>query len=116
MEILHLSRHEDAELYALRVSVALAKIGALLFTLETKLGEVAIFDPEATIKEATIKDGVSFGRMLCEYLIAEGTRVGLGPEALQDHWQDMVQGAIAHEVNRRKQEEPHGSGHDQDDE
>jgi hypothetical protein len=102
MNVPHLSSHEGAELYALKTSLALAKIGALLFTLETRLGEIAIFDPDASIKEATVKDGLSFGRMLCEYLVAEGTKAGLGPEALQDQWQDMVQGAIAHEVNHRK--------------
>jgi hypothetical protein len=98
----HLSSHEDAELYALKTSLALHKLGAFFATLEIKLGEIAIFDPDAEVKENTVKDGISFCRSLCEYLTAEGTKHGLGPEAFTEQWKEMCEAALAFEVNRRK--------------
>ena len=102
--VAHLASHEDAELIALKFAVGLAKIGALLRTIETTIGEVAIFDPDAKVKEATFRDGILFGRALCEYLVDQGTRAGLGPEPLANSWPEMIQAALAFEVNRKKKE------------
>jgi hypothetical protein len=91
----HLTSHESAEMYALTQALALEHLGNLLAGLERHLGESVIFDPAARIQEQTIRDGVKIGRALCEYMVAEAKRAGLGPEPMEDRWRDLLGGALA---------------------
>lgn len=90
----------QAEGYAAMACMVLGKIGALFATLDGKLGEIAIFDPDAEVQESTIRDGIRFGRALCAYLQTDAQARGITPD--DGAWQTIIQATVAHEANRKR--------------
>jgi formamidopyrimidine-DNA glycosylase len=86
----------EAETAALDLSLGMRGLGTLLKNLEQHLGENVIFDPEAAIREQVLRDGIRFGRMLAEYLVAKASATGLGPEPVADQWDKMILEAVSH--------------------
>jgi hypothetical protein len=98
----HLCSHREAETVALELSLALNGLGVLLGNLEKHLGEMVIFDPDARIKEAVLRDGITFGRMLAQFLVERARKSGLGPEPVLDQWDKLILTAVKDRLAKEK--------------
>lgn len=85
---------EGPEAYATTAAMTLEHLGNLFTFLDARLGELAIFDPEARVQEATIREAIKVGSLVCQMMATEGPKHGADPAEMRETWDALVQEAV----------------------
>jgi hypothetical protein len=85
---------EGPEAYATTAAMALEHLGNLFAFLDTRLGELAIFDPEARVQEATVREAIRVGALVCQMMATEGPKHGADPAEMREIWDALVTEAV----------------------
>lgn len=80
--------------YADAAGMALEHLGNLFGFMDARLGELVMFDPEARVKEATIREAIKVGRLVCERMVADAPGAGVDPQKMRDLWDVLVEATI----------------------
>lgn len=95
MEIQDFAPAEPADrAYAMVAALSLERLGYLFQFLDQHLGEVAIFDPDAKVRESMIRDALKVGQSICSMLRQDAERAGVSPAPLGDCWSEIVDLAV----------------------
>ena len=90
----------EPQAWALAAATTLEHVGHLLAFLDLRLAEMAIFDPQAQVQSATVRDGIKVGRMICEELTKDGAREGLDPAVMRAVWPQLVEAVLERRAQR----------------
>lgn len=92
---------EGPEAYATTAAMTLEHLGNLFGFLDARLGTLAIFDPAAQVQEATVREAIRVGSLVCRMMVTEGPKHGADPAEMREVWDALVMEAV-----RRSAEEP----------
>ena len=85
---------EGPEAYATTAAMTLEHLGNLFTFLDARLGELAIFDPSARVQEATIREAIRVGSLVCQMMATEGPKHGADPAEMREIWDALVMEAV----------------------
>lgn len=89
-----LTGKNDPESYALAAAMVLEHLGNLFTFLDQRLGELVMFDPEAKVKEAVIREALKVGGMVAAKMAEDGKACGADPAVMRDLWQVLVEDVV----------------------
>jgi len=89
-----LAGERTPENFALTTSMALEHLGRLFAFLDARMGELVMFDPEAQVKEAVIREAIKVGSLVCATLVRDGVDCGAEPVVMRELWEALVEEAV----------------------
>jgi hypothetical protein len=85
---------EGPEAYATTAAMTLEHLGNLFAFLDQRLGHLVIFDPQAQVQEATVREAIKIGSLVCRLMATEGPKHGADPAVMREVWDALVQEAV----------------------
>ena len=88
--------------FAMVALLSLDRLGKLFQFLDQHLGEIAIFDPDAKVKECTIRDALKVGEAICSVVVEDAKKAGMDPAEIADSWTGLVDLAITRKSTAKR--------------
>lgn len=84
----------SGEAYSLAAATGMEHLGNLFKFLDQRIGELVMFDPDAKVKEATIREALKVGEKVCSLFVQDGKGQGIDSAVMRDAWVQIVEMAV----------------------